>query len=136
LNKLNDIQLYRTAYLVHSNNLKQLIRLRGRWRRADLCAPTETNEMTYTRYDELGSAGQLIQPPGLTQHFRLVLEPISAFFERWTNRRAIHRLSQLEDRNLHDIGITRSDVEWALSLPGHIDPSYALQERVEHRRKA
>lgn len=92
--------------------------------------------MTYTRYDELGSAGYLTQPPGLTRYFRLVLEPISAFLERRTNRRAIYRLSQLQDRNLHDIGITRSDVEWALSLPGHVDPSYALQERVERRRKA
>lgn len=53
-----------------------------------------------------------------------------------SNRRAVRRLARLDDSRLHDLGLSRADVTWALSLPWYVDPSAALAERVERRRAA
>ena len=42
------------------------------------------------------------------------------------NRRQISRLAELGDRELKDIGLTRSDVLGALSVPLYRDPSRTL----------
>jgi hypothetical protein len=64
------------------------------------------------------------------------VEILGTAFERWSNRRAIYKLARLEDRILRDIGVTRADVEWALSLPAEVDVSIALNDLVQRRRDA
>ncbi len=56
---------------------------------------------------------------------------IRALARAWTvirNRTQVARLSELDDRALKDIGLLRSDVAAALSLPWHHDPSNHLAE--------
>ena len=50
------------------------------------------------------------------------------------NRREVHRLADLDDRALKDIGLLRSDVEGALLEPFHKDPSRVLSVRRVERR--
>ena len=45
------------------------------------------------------------------------------------NRRAVMRLTDLDDRALKDIGLLRADVEGALLEPLHKDPSKLLSVR-------
>jgi uncharacterized protein YjiS (DUF1127 family) len=52
----------------------------------------------------------------------------------WRNRRQVHRLTELDDRTLKDIGLLRSDIEGALLEPLHKDPSRVLSVRREERR--
>lgn len=96
--------------------------------------------MTCTGYDkvrpEIGPVGEARQPSGFARQFSLIFEVFSAAFERWHNRRAIYKMLHLEDRYLHDIGLTRADLDWALSQPGHVDPSVALSDRIKRRRDA
>lgn len=54
-------------------------------------------------------------------------------------RRIVGRLSELDDRMLADIGITRQDVASALSEPLMVDPSARLATRAleaRHGRRA
>ncbi len=53
-----------------------------------------------------------------------------------SNRRAVYRLMSLEEQHLKDIGVSRADIEWALSKPWGVDPSEVLAARVERRRAA
>jgi uncharacterized protein YjiS (DUF1127 family) len=64
------------------------------------------------------------------------LRSIGRAITLWANRRAVYRLATLEDRFLRDIGVTRSDVDWALSQPWRVDPSATLAGRVECRKNA
>jgi uncharacterized protein YjiS (DUF1127 family) len=49
------------------------------------------------------------------------------------NRVAVQRLTDLDDRALKDIGLTRGDVAGALSVPLHVDPSAILSDRRRAR---
>ncbi|HEX2137374.1 MAG TPA: DUF1127 domain-containing protein [Microvirga sp.] len=49
------------------------------------------------------------------------------------DRREVKRLTELDDRALHDIGLTRSDVDGALSSPLLRSPSLVLVEAAERR---
>ena len=49
------------------------------------------------------------------------------------NRRVLHRLSAMSDRELRDIGLVRQDVADA-ALPGNGDASLLLVARREERR--
>jgi uncharacterized protein YjiS (DUF1127 family) len=44
------------------------------------------------------------------------------FVRNWLARRQLRQLSSLPDYLLHDIGLTRDDVRFALSLPYDVDP--------------
>lgn len=48
----------------------------------------------------------------------------------WSRRRKLVKLSDLDDHQLADIGISREDLSWALNLPFSHDPSLALQDRA------
>ncbi|WP_291976082.1 DUF1127 domain-containing protein [Chelatococcus sp.] len=49
------------------------------------------------------------------------------------HRREVWQLTEFDERALHDIGLSRSDVAGALSQPLHSDPSVILAERAEKR---
>jgi uncharacterized protein YjiS (DUF1127 family) len=59
-----------------------------------------------------------------------------AAWRAWRNRRAAWRLARLDDRLLADIGLTRGDVERALSLPFWEDPTRQLHRISWERRWA
>ena len=52
------------------------------------------------------------------------------------SRREIVRLARNHDCLLKDIGLTRSDVDWALMRHWSEDPSEALADRMQRRRAA
>lgn len=54
----------------------------------------------------------------------------SKFAAGWQARRAVLRLARLDDHLLSDIGIERSDIDWALGLPFWEDCQAALYRRV------
>lgn len=95
--------------------------------------------MTHTQYatgTHYGSAGGAKKPSHPVQILTKLGMHFSALFMLWYNRRAMFKLSRLEDRILADIGLTRADIEWALSLPWHVDPTEALNDRLRCRRSA
>jgi uncharacterized protein YjiS (DUF1127 family) len=58
-----------------------------------------------------------------------LLHDVGAAIHSWNSRRKLARLSELDDRLLADVGVTRDDVDWALQLPFSVDPSLELQRR-------
>lgn len=97
--------------------------------------------MTDTRYDDtrysVGPAGNFKQPAfGFGGHIAHWAKGLEEMLVRWSNRRAIYKLSLLDNRQLRDIGVTRADVIWALSLPRNVDPSLELSDLVQRRRDA
>ncbi|WP_372425129.1 DUF1127 domain-containing protein [Salinarimonas chemoclinalis] len=62
---------------------------------------------------------------------------VAALWKAMVNRRAVVRLSELDDRLLQDIGVTRSDVDHVLREPYRVDPSYRLAlRRLERTRSS
>ncbi|WP_421696347.1 DUF1127 domain-containing protein [Aestuariivirga sp.] len=53
----------------------------------------------------------------------------------WRARRAFARLDTLDDFLLHDIGVTREEVQWAAGLPLSVNAALALEERAAKRRR-
>ncbi|MBS7702285.1 DUF1127 domain-containing protein [Chelatococcus asaccharovorans] len=51
------------------------------------------------------------------------------------HRREVWQLTEFDERALHDIGLTRSDVVGALAEPLKSDPSVILAERAEKRMR-
>jgi uncharacterized protein YjiS (DUF1127 family) len=59
----------------------------------------------------------------------------AALWKAMINRRAVMRLSELDDRLLEDIGVTRADVGSSLAEPYRVDPSHRLAlRRLERTR--
>lgn len=60
-------------------------------------------------------------------NFRLAsfLERAGAVFSSWRNRRLVVSMRDFDDAQLADIGLTRGDVESALSMPS-LDPTQHL----------
>ncbi|WP_349370373.1 DUF1127 domain-containing protein [Salinarimonas sp.] len=54
---------------------------------------------------------------------------LAALWKAMINRRAVVRLSDLDDRLLRDVGVTRDDVRACLDTPYHVDPSHRLALR-------
>ncbi len=53
----------------------------------------------------------------------------------WRAKRAVERLDTLDDFLLHDIGVTRSEVRWAMGLPLTVNAALELEERSTRRRR-
>ena len=51
------------------------------------------------------------------------------------HRREVWQLTEFDERALHDIGLSRSDVVGALAEPLKSDPSVILAERAEKRMR-
>ena len=97
--------------------------------------------MTNTRYHDAhltaGPANPLRRPTTrFSSMVTALVRKMGDFIVAWTNRRAIYKLSLLDDRCLQDIGLTRADVTWALGLPLDVDPSTELNALVERKRAA
>lgn len=60
---------------------------------------------------------------------------IGRFIRNWQARRAVARLSELDDYMLRDIGVTREDLNWAKGLPLTVNAALALEERSIGRRR-
>ncbi len=63
-----------------------------------------------------------------------ILDIVGAALKAIVNRSSVTTLATWDDRMLKDIGLTRGDVDGALSQPWHRDPSRELMvRRVENR---
>ena len=60
---------------------------------------------------------------------------LSALIRHWQARRSVKHLASLDDYLLRDIGLKRSDVEWAEQVPLTRNAVLALEERVRRRRR-
>jgi uncharacterized protein YjiS (DUF1127 family) len=58
------------------------------------------------------------------------LGPLRRFI---ANRRTVHALAALDDRQLADIGLSRLDVDWADTLPPTLDIAAELDRTVRRR---
>ena len=61
---------------------------------------------------------------------------LGALFRHWQARRSVRHLASLDDYVLEDIGLKRSDVEWAERVPLTRNAVLALEERVRRRRRS
>lgn len=62
------------------------------------------------------------------------VEKAGSLLSAWMNRRELYRLGQMSDRELHDIGLTRSDLFVARNVPASIDPTARLGALAEVNR--
>jgi uncharacterized protein YjiS (DUF1127 family) len=53
----------------------------------------------------------------------------------WLTRRQLHKLQHLDDYLLNDIGLSRDDLHWGLSLPSDCDITLAMAERRDSRMR-
>jgi uncharacterized protein YjiS (DUF1127 family) len=55
----------------------------------------------------------------------------------WRKRRRLHRLADLDDHMLRDIGLSRADIRGVLSQPLDVDPIWELERLASsHRLRA
>jgi len=60
---------------------------------------------------------------------------LSRLVRNWLARRAVGRLEAYDDHMLQDIGVSRTDVEWAAGLPLSVNAALALEDRSFRRRR-
>jgi uncharacterized protein YjiS (DUF1127 family) len=65
----------------------------------------------------------------ISQPFPVLLR----LFSNWRKRRRLRDLEHLDDRALHDIGLSRADVLAVLSQPMSVDPVWDLERRARLR---
>ena len=61
---------------------------------------------------------------------------LGALLRHWQARRSVKHLASLDDYVLEDIGLKRSDVEWAERVPLTRNAVLALEERVRRQRRS
>ena len=61
---------------------------------------------------------------------------LGALLRHWQARRSVKHLASLDDYVLADIGLKRSDVEWAERVPLTRNAVLALEERVRRQRRS
>ncbi len=54
--------------------------------------------------------------------------------QRRQDRAAFHNMASLDDQILHDIGVTRADVQWAAGLPLSQNAAQELRNQALSRR--
>ena len=74
------------------------------------------------------------QPVSVSARLAGILAPLAALFRGYRNRRAINGLTELDDYQLRDIGLTRADIASALlTSPFFEDPSPQLTDSARRR---
>lgn len=63
------------------------------------------------------------------------VEKAASMLRAWQNRRQLYRLGDLNDRELADIGLSRSDLFVARDVPAHVDPTARLGALAEINRR-
>jgi uncharacterized protein YjiS (DUF1127 family) len=63
-----------------------------------------------------------------------IISFISRAMRHWSERRMVSAMSQLDDHLLADIGLTRSDLDWAFHQPSSGRPSEELARLAAERR--
>jgi uncharacterized protein YjiS (DUF1127 family) len=58
---------------------------------------------------------------------------IARLLHNWRAKRAVTRMELLNDHLLHDIGLTRADVEWAANQPLTVNAALVLEELSSKR---
>lgn len=53
----------------------------------------------------------------------------------YRSRAVMARLAALSDHELQDIGVTRTDLNAVTGLPSEVDPTHALAQIVQERRR-
>ncbi len=62
------------------------------------------------------------------------VEKAASLYRAWHNRRELYKLGDLNDRELADIGLSRSDLFVARDVPARIDPTVRLGALAEINR--
>ena len=62
------------------------------------------------------------------------VEKTASIVRAWANRRELYKLSEMNDRELSDIGLSRSDLFIARDVPAHIDPTSRLGALADFNR--
>lgn len=83
-----------------------------------------------TTYDIAPESARITATPAaVTRVFNRAI----GFFHAWQNRRTFHRLGEMSDAELADIGLTRADLSVAISLPFGSDPTAKLRSIASER---
>ena len=64
--------------------------------------------------------------PATPSFARTAMQVIASAWAVYRNRRQLRRIADLDDHLLRDIGLTRSDVEAASTMPIYTDPTARL----------
>lgn len=80
--------------------------------------------------DEAHETMRIEQRPALAAR---VVGVVSNLYRTWKNRRQFHRLGDMSDAELADIGLVRSDLHFAVDLPFSADPTKRLNSIVSSR---
>jgi uncharacterized protein YjiS (DUF1127 family) len=62
-----------------------------------------------------------------------LMRGVAGVYRAYKNRRAFYRLGELSDAELADIGLSRSDLHVAFSVPLGVDPTVRLRVLADER---
>jgi uncharacterized protein YjiS (DUF1127 family) len=77
----------------------------------------------HTGSGRLSILAHALRTTGLRKHYR-----------NWQSRGLVQRMERLDDQQLNDFGLSRSELLWALSLPLSANAEQALLDRVLNKR--
>ena len=63
------------------------------------------------------------------------VEKAASMLRAWQNRRELYKLGEMNDRELSDIGLSRSDLFVARDVPATVDPTARLGALAEINRR-